>query len=119
MRQDQLKVLRQILLTQKELLLNKKQNFRLETREGRPANGDEADIASNEISRNLDIRLIERERVLVQKIDKALEKISTGIYGRCEECGELMTFNRLKARPVASLCIDCKVAQEQEELIYA
>ncbi len=111
--------MRQLLLRQKQTLLNKTQNFRSETRGGLQLVGDEADIATGEIHRNLNIRLIERERVLVQKIDRALEKIAQGTYGGCEECGEKLGYNRLKARPVANLCIDCKVAQEKEEQYYA
>ncbi len=119
MRQDQLKSIHQLLLRQRESLLNKKRNFTLETRDGQVIAGDEADIAMSETHRNLSIRLIERERVLVSKIDRALEKIIQGTFGSCEECGENLGYNRLKARPVASLCIDCKLAQEKEEQIYA
>jgi DnaK suppressor protein len=119
MRQDQLKSLHQLLLRQRESLLNKNRSFALETREGSTVAGDEADLAMSETNRNLSIRLIERERVLVSKIDRALEKISVGNYGNCEECGESLGYNRLKARPVASLCIDCKLAQEKEEQVYA
>ncbi len=119
MRQDQLKSLHQLLLRQRESLLNKNRSFALETREGHIVVGDEADIATGETHRNLSIRLIERERVLVSKIDRALEKIMQGTFGNCEECGENLGYNRLKARPVASLCIDCKLAQEKEEQVYA
>ncbi len=119
MRITQLKTLRQILLGQKESILNKTVNFRQENRQGFHVVGDEADMAMTELTRNLNIRLIERERVLVQKIDRALEKISSGTYGSCEECDVPLDFSRLKARPVASLCIDCKLAQEKEEQFYA
>ena len=115
----QLKTLQQILIQQKESLINKTDVFLDETRKGFQANGDEADLASCELNRTLSIRLNERERFLVQKIDRALEKIKEGSYGGCSSCGEKLTFDRLKARPVATLCIDCKLAQEREEQFYA
>ncbi|MDZ4662571.1 MAG: TraR/DksA C4-type zinc finger protein [Pseudomonadota bacterium] len=119
MRVSQVKTLQRLLLGQKESLLNKTERFRLENRQGFQAVGDEADQASSELARSLNIRLIERERVLVQKIDRALEKITQGRYGYCDECATPLDFSRLKARPVASMCIDCKLAQEQEEQLYA
>lgn len=119
MRVTQVKTLQKILLGQKESILNKTERFRFENRQGFQTQGDEADQASSELARSLNIRLIERERVLVQKIDRALEKISQGKYGYCDECATPLDFSRLKARPVASMCIDCKAAQEKEEQLYA
>ena len=52
---------------------------------------------------------------MIQKIDAALEKIDDGSYGTCMMCGEDIGMNRLKARPVADLCIDCKSQQERLE----
>ena len=59
--------------------------------------------------------LRERERGLLSKINQALDKIAQGIYGECESCGEQISLKRIKARPVAKLCIDCKSEQEQIE----
>ena len=81
--------------------------------------GDEIDVATSEIRRNLDIRLHERERHLIQKIEAALAKMSSGTYGYCEECEEPLNLKRLNARAVASLCIACKEDQEDRERIYA
>ena len=61
-------------------------------------------------------RLRERERVLLQKIDAALAKIEAGTYGKCLSCGEDIGLKRLQARPVATLCIDCKSQQEKREV---
>jgi DnaK suppressor protein len=64
---------------------------------------DEIDTASSEINLGITGRLRERERGLINKIDSALEKISDGIYGTCESCGEEIGLKRLEARPVAEL----------------
>jgi DnaK suppressor protein len=76
---------------------------------------DELDTASSEISLSFTGRLRERERRLLNKIDKALAKIGEGEYGSCESCGEDIGLKRLEARPVAELCIECKAEQEKLE----
>jgi DnaK suppressor protein len=52
---------------------------------------------------------------LLTKIDEALQRIEDGEFGICEECGQPIGLKRLKARPVVSLCIECKTKQEEEE----
>jgi DnaK suppressor protein len=76
---------------------------------------DPTDRASLESDRNATLRIRDRERKLIAKIDEALERIADGTYGKCESCGEAIGLARLKARPVTTLCIDCKSAQEEEE----
>lgn len=73
------------------------------------------DIASHEIDRSFLLRLRDRERKLLKKIEKALDKIENGTYGVCESCGAEIPIERLKARPVTDLCIECKTEQEEAE----
>lgn len=80
---------------------------------------DEADLASADLTQSVTLRLRDRERMLLQKIEEALEKVENGTYGTCEACEEQIEPKRLEARPVAELCIRCKEAQEAEEKIYA
>jgi DnaK suppressor protein len=76
---------------------------------------DELDTAVSESSLSLTGRMRERERGLLNKIEKSLEKIERGTYGECESCGEEIGRKRLRARPVANFCIDCKDEQERLE----
>lgn len=119
MQKDQLVVIRNLLLKQKSSLLNKSQIYKIEQQENDDLRGDEVDQATSESSNHLALRLQERERLLIHKIDRALSKIDEGIFGLCIECGEKMSFKRLLARPVADLCIACKEDQEVKERIYA
>lgn len=80
---------------------------------------DEVDLASSEADQSMNLRLRDRERVLLHKVDKALEKIEAGEYGICESCGEEIGAKRLLARPVTDLCIKCKEEQERVERAYA
>ena len=76
---------------------------------------DEIDTASSEVNLQFTGRLREREQGLLGKIERALAKIESGEYGECSNCGEDIGVKRLKARPVAELCIDCKSEQEKFE----
>ncbi|MGA1794248.1 MAG: RNA polymerase-binding protein DksA [bacterium] len=76
---------------------------------------DFADQSSFESDRNFLLRLRDRERKLLAKIDDALQRIEDGSFGICEECGKDIGLKRLKARPVVTLCIECKTKQEEEE----
>jgi DnaK suppressor protein len=80
---------------------------------------DEVDQASSEYMQAFAFRLRGRERFLMRKIDTALRKIEESTYGLCEECEEPISLKRLRARPEAQLCIQCKEAQEKEEAVYA
>jgi DnaK suppressor protein len=77
--------------------------------------GDSVDIASLEINQNNLTKIGKRESFLLKKIELALQKVADGSYGTCESCGEQIAIPRLKARPVAQLCIDCKTEQESME----
>lgn len=76
---------------------------------------DEVDLASSELNQNVALKLRDRERSLLQKIELALSKIEDGTFGICESCEEQIEIKRLQARPMAELCIRCKEAQEIEE----
>ncbi|ANA39238.1 MULTISPECIES: RNA polymerase-binding protein DksA [Geobacter] len=76
---------------------------------------DPNDRATQESDRNFELRIRDRERKLINKIREALERIDDGSFGTCEVCGEEIGEGRLKARPVTTLCIDCKMEQERKE----
>jgi len=76
---------------------------------------DPTDRASLESNRNFTLRIRDRERKLITKIDEALGRIEDGTYGKREECEQDIGIERLRARPVTTLCIDCKSLQEAQE----
>jgi DnaK suppressor protein len=78
---------------------------------------DVGDQATAVADQNFLLRLKEREQKLLKKIDEAIERINNGTFGICESCGGEIGYKRLKARPVTTLCIDCKTRQEQEEKV--
>jgi DnaK suppressor protein len=76
---------------------------------------DPTDRASLETDRNFLLRLRDRERKLIEKIKKTIERIDNDTFGICEVCGKNISKERLKARPVTTLCIGCKKKQEARE----
>ena len=83
----------------------------------REAYPDFVDLASLETDVSFSFHLKERESRLMRKINRALETLNNGDFGICEECGEEISEERLKARPMAVLCIECKRNEEALEKI--
>jgi DnaK suppressor protein len=108
-----------LLLKQRADILNKADAFKEEAKLAKDYQGDEGDLAVSELSVSLTLRLQERQAQLLSKVDRALAKIDDGSFGLCEQCEEPLNVNRLKARPVASLCIACKEEQENKERVFA
>ena len=82
---------------------------------GETAFPDLGDQATAEIDRNFMLRLKGREQKLLKKIEEAMERMDQGIFGICDKCGLEINIKRLEARPVTTMCIECKTLQEEEE----
>ncbi len=116
MRKRDLERFRKLLLEQRSQLLSRaRQMLAGEVHVDSDDFPDEIDTAVSESSLSLTGRMRERERGLLNKIEKSLEKIARGTYGECESCGEGIGLERLRARPVADFCIACKDEQERLE----
>lgn len=76
---------------------------------------DMGDQATAVADQNFMLRLREREQRLLKKIDEAIDRIRANTFGVCEDCGGEIGYKRLKARPVTTLCINCKTKQEEDE----
>lgn len=106
--------IRRDLERQRLAILNEVEDV-LTNRTGQEPFPDVSDQASAEVDQNFSMRIREREQKLLKKIDEALDRMKMGTYGICERCEEDIPYKRLKARPVTTLCIECKTLQEQEE----
>jgi DnaK suppressor protein len=112
---SELKLFHELLATRRKELLAEAQRSlggMTTTKDNFP---DPTDRASLESNRNAMLRIRDRERKLLSKIDEALGRIEDGSYGACEECGGSIGVERLRARPVTTLCIECKSEQEDQE----
>ena len=112
-----LKEFKQLLEKQLEELLEDAGKTASEMADEKANFPDPTDRASLESDRNFELRIRDRERKLIGKIKEALERIEEGDFGLCESCEEPIGVARLKARPVTTMCIDCKTEQERQEKI--
>jgi RNA polymerase-binding transcription factor len=120
MNKKDLKKIKEILLERREALLQGRESINEQSvvfsTDDLP---DEVDLATSETDQAVNLKLRDRERFLLRKIDKALQKMEAGNYGECESCGDPIGVKRLMARPVTDLCIRCKEEQEARERVFA
>ncbi|WP_407331411.1 RNA polymerase-binding protein DksA [Enterovibrio sp. 27052020O] len=76
---------------------------------------DPVDRAAQEEEFSLELRNRDRERKLIKKIDKTLQRLEDDDFGFCDSCGVEIGVRRLEARPTADMCIDCKTLAEIKE----
>lgn len=114
LREKKLQAIKKILIAQKTALLDEAEEA-LNALPGQTVFPDLGDQATAETERSFMLRLRGRERRLLKKIENAIERIEQGIFGICEKCGSEIDIRRIEARPVTTLCIECKIQQEEEE----
>jgi DnaK suppressor protein len=73
---------------------------------------DLADIASDDIDRNILDALSKQEVKTLRLIEAALGRMQSGHYGQCMKCGDKIPKERLEAIPYATLCFKCKASEE-------
>ena len=112
---EKLEVFRNLLIQKINELLGEAGKTVSEMTNGKENFPDPTDRASLEADRNFELRIRDRERKLIVKMQEAIKRIDDGIFGICEVCGGPISEKRLMARPVTTLCIDCKTKQEKME----
>ncbi|RVU51064.1 RNA polymerase-binding protein DksA [Pseudomonas syringae] len=111
---SQLGFFRELLMSQRRELQERISGEFAAMREFEPSS-DPSDIGTAEEQRQWQLRLLEREKKLLDKIDEALERMARGEYGWCKETGEPIGLRRLLIRPTATLSIEAKERQELQE----
>ena len=114
MNDTQLEFFRQRLLQMRTEVVEREVDVK-ERLHQRESFADPADRATAEEEHWLDLRLRERESLLLRKIDDALRRIRDREYGYCEVTGEAIGIPRLLARPTATVSVDVKGQNEQIE----
>ncbi len=112
---EKLEQFRQLLLDEMKTLLSEADKTVQEMADDASHFPDPTDRATQESDRTFELRIRDRERKLLGKIKEALGRIEDGSYGICVDCGAEISEARLKARPVTTQCIDCKIEEEQKE----
>ncbi|WP_234981498.1 RNA polymerase-binding protein DksA [Fontimonas thermophila] len=117
MNDAQLEFFRRRLLQMRQEVLQREMDVKERLHE-REVFADPADRATAEEEHWLDLRLRERESLLLRKIDDALRRIESKEYGYCEKTGDPIGIPRLLARPTATVCVDVKGQDERVEAQY-
>jgi DnaK suppressor protein len=108
--------LREVLMVEKQRLLrNAQEGLSFAMNRDRNIGRDSIDESMEEELFSTELRLRDREKWLLGKINSALDRLEAGTIDECEDCGERIDYRRLVARPVTTLCIDCKEEREKEE----
>jgi len=81
----------------------------------RQAGEELADVGSDDFIRETELYLLSEEGRRLALINLALESLAAGTYGICADCDKPIALGRLRAKPYARLCIDCKVVREQND----
>ena len=81
------------------------------------AEADPNDRATIEEEHAIELRIRDRERKMLPRVEAALRRIDTGQYGYCEETGDPIGLRRLLARPTASYSIEAQERHESRQRI--
>ena len=80
---------------------------------GDGAGDDQADAGAKTFEREHEISLVYNARDMVMQTEHALDRITAGSYGKCEDCGNPIGKARLQVFPRATLCMICKQKEER------
>ena len=77
------------------------------------AGDDQADAGTKTFEREHEMSLVYNAKDMVLQTERALERIDSKTYGRCEECGNSIGKARLQVFPRATMCMSCKQKEER------
>ena len=118
MNDRQLEWFRRELLSQRNDILGESKSTIAGLQDSTRSIPDIADRASEETDRALELRIRDRQRKLVSKIDAALRRIDEGEFGYCQDSGEPISLRRLVARPTTTLCLEAQERHERREKVH-
>jgi DnaK suppressor protein len=108
---------KKILLKEREDIIGEVKQISESSKEmGQDGIQDIGDEAANIYNKQILLSLSENERVRLQEVDEALDRIANRTYGTCEECGGPINLKRLEVRPVAKYCVPCLMKLEKGKI---
>ena len=96
-------------------IINRSHVARNDLRERDQGPGDSIDVSNDEQGTSTELRFQDRDRETLAKINEAILRLDDDEYGFCDSCGEPIGIGRLKAMPMAAMCIDCKEEEEHAQ----
>jgi len=77
---------------------------------------DEGDMSNLDLVEDVNCELLNINNKTLKDVEIALQRLDTGTYGICEECGNEISEKRLRALPFALNCLDCQQEKEKGNL---
>lgn len=113
---SQIKTLKVLLEDEKQRILSSVSDKKNDYLDGLDtSNKDDVDSANDNILLSHSMRFSNREMLYLKKIKKTLNHIESEEFGMCDDCGDPISFERLRARPTSNMCIVCKEDSESKE----
>ena len=109
---------KQLLFNWKKELIEQNNRIMFNDMDDNSASADIVDQATSVSGKTVEMRTVNRNKKLVNKIDSAVKKIEEGTYGYCEETGEPISLKRLDARPIATFSLEAQERHERREKIH-
>ena len=75
---------------------------------------DSGELAADDVARDVGIAEVDRDATELAAVDAALERLDSGRYGRCIDCGTTIEHARLKRNPEVARCVRCQQREEQK-----
>ena len=110
---------KQLLFNWKKELIEQNNRIIFNDMDDNSASADVVDQATSVTGKAVEMRTVNRNKKLINKIDSAVKRIDEGTYGYCEETGEEIGLKRLMARPSATLTLEAQEKHEKQEKIFA
>ena len=109
---------KQLLFNWKKELIEQNNRIMFNGMDDNSASADIVDQATSVSGKTVEMRTVNRNKKLVNKIDSAVKKIEEGTYGYCEETGEPISLKRLDARPIATFSLEAQERHERREKVH-
>jgi DnaK suppressor protein len=110
---SQLQEYKELLYAERNRVLKRLKASSMHFEADRQAGDEGADIGSDDFIRDTGISIMADNSQKLNLIVQALRQIEQGTYGICQDCGQLIGEGRLKAKPHARYCINCKTIREK------
>ena len=115
----QLDEFRELLFAQRRHILQRIRHSSVHLESGRQAGDEGAEIGSDDFIRETGIQIMAEDARKLDAISLALRNMDVGTYGICQDCSEQIGDARLKAKPYARFCIECKSLREKSGISSA
>jgi len=110
---SQLQEYKELLYAERNMILKRLKSSSMHFEADHQAGDEGADIGSDDFIRDTGIAIMADNAQKLELIVQALQQIEQGTYGVCQDCGQLIGEGRLKAKPYAHYCINCKTTREK------